>query len=1044
MSFFGAGAGGAGVGSSGFFGKSARVVPGDQFGEVEKDPLPSDDHTWEIEEGHSNRVKAQFQWDEANEGGADTGVEFTGGRKELLALDRIIEKQMQWAAGAESRLERLDSHRAPETVRGIAMKKKGKSKGPNYYVVDDGGPHGEEKGDTEGFMSGVSDAKDGKAAVRPQALASDEQVKGKLLTVMKENKKLMKTLHELRDRHRAKLKQLNKLSSDLAHAQDDLEHARHNVNSGGGGMFAAKVNVNSVTQKESEERAKREKERKKLLQQGTEDEEGDAFALGEEGIGFGFIGQLRRRLKKWWAKNAPLTKDVEQIEARFGSSVAGYYSFNRWVTINSLSIFAVYTFVLVLHLTTKAVNPVDDDYEMTPDYTDFGTTLTSMASMVLYSAFTPDNAILYSTLLISLNAVLMFIAVRKWVAEDYKMKVIRALQGTEKKYTSLALNCFDHTLHDQSNMVDHLMGNAETFTTMLIDEVIASKKSGRTRIEKIRLYSRRAVLIFIYIILQCVAIGGIVALIIYSATVENAIYGDDDALRNSIPIDIVPVCVSVINTIIPQVITRLVKLEKWDDAGMTVKQIVGRIFLSKTINNLIQLLSYALLSNAFFLQQSSKLFNWLPDLLTAAFVRSQISKKFDYGAFKCRGDMAGVSLFNMMITEFVMHKIFLVLFPGIFWIIAKVKKKQMKKTPFKIELKMIGLLYYQQICLISLPLYPLAGTLMFVTQILNFKSEKIVMMWSNIKPKGGGSSNSANFFLKFFLLSCIISVGYCTFLLTFSTFPKTCEIQAVSLPQVYKKAEIAYSSDHSVSKSKKSDDTGYFTAVETDTYLLTGDYVNPMLLNAQPNSTSVGLQEIDEKGGKDRGRLDYLGDYTKTEEIGKPANSECIGFLNDVLILKKSDGNYTSDITEAAVFEVREKDYSNTKTLARNSLRPKRFQEAKDVSLAFLSTVSEVTNKQLILCSCLHSCGPFSESFNGLSPLTASTGSLADILFLLTDTRFLFAIVCVLIVQPVFMDNTLKTQEDFHQEHEYAYRELIKSLTKRNSQLQKKVNMLET
>ena len=226
------------MGSSGFFGKSARVVPGDQFGEVEKDPLPSDDHTWEIEEGHSNRVKAQFQWDEANEGGADTGVEFTGGRKELLALDRIIEKQMQWAAGAESRLERLDSHRAPETVRGIAMKKKGKSKGPNYYVVDDGGPHGEEKGDTEGFMSGVSDAKDGKAAVRPQALASDEQVKGKLLTVMKENKKLMKTLHELRDRHRAKLKQLNKLSSDLAHAQDDLEHARHNVNSGGGGMFA--------------------------------------------------------------------------------------------------------------------------------------------------------------------------------------------------------------------------------------------------------------------------------------------------------------------------------------------------------------------------------------------------------------------------------------------------------------------------------------------------------------------------------------------------------------------------------------------------------------------------------------------------------------------------------------------------------------------------------------------------------------------------------------------------------------------------------------
>ena len=73
----------------------------------------------------------------------------------------------------------------------------------------------------------------------------------------------------------------------------------------------------------------------------------------------------------------------------------------------------------------------------------------------------------------------------------------------------------------------------------------------------------------------------------------------------------------------------------------------------------------------------------------------------------------------------------------------------------------------------------------------------------------------------------------------------------------------------------------------------------------------------------------------------------------------------------------------------------------------------------------------------------SSTGTVADILFFLTDTRFLFAVVCILIVRPAFIDNTVKTQEDLHQEHEYAYRELIKSLTKRNTQLQKKVHMLE-
>ena len=64
------------------------------------------------------------------------------------------------------------------------------------------------------------------------------------------------------------------------------------------------------------------------------------------------------------------------------------------------------------------------------------------------------------------------------------------------------------------------------------------------------------------------------------------------------------------------------------------------------------------------------------------------------------------------------------------------------------------------------------------------------MMWSNIKPKGGGGGNSANFFLKFFLLSGMISVLYCTFLLTYITFPKSCEIQAQSIPKIIENIDI--------------------------------------------------------------------------------------------------------------------------------------------------------------------------------------------------------------------------------------------------------------
>ena len=57
------------------------------------------------------------------------------------------------------------------------------------------------------------------------------------------------------------------------------------------------------------------------------------------------------------------------------------------------------------------------------------------------------------------------------------------------------------------------------------------------------------------------------------------------------------------------------------------------------------------------------------------------------------------------------------------------------------------------------------------------------MFWSNVKPKTGSGGGNLSFFLKFFLISSMISVIYCTFLLSWSTFPKDCSVQAQSIPQ---------------------------------------------------------------------------------------------------------------------------------------------------------------------------------------------------------------------------------------------------------------------
>ena len=644
----------------------------------------------------------------------------------------------------------------------------GGSKTNHLYVIDDT-DEGEEKKDSIGVMSGVSFSENGKSMVRPQALASDDQVRDKLFETIKRNKEYVATMKKLRKMYRSQLQKYNKLSEQLTNVQDELHAATHSAATGGASMFTAKINVNNVSAKEDEERARREKERKKLLQAGGDDGDyNDIFGVQEGTMNFFQI--VRYTIKRIMTQYEPLKRDVDQVEARFGSAVASYYRFNQWITKSSINVMLLYLVLIVYQIILKTQNPASDT---SFDWNDW----------FAYSAFVQGNMPLYySFLLILVNAILIYASMNKWIVEDRKAKVINALQGNAKKFANISLNCFDHSLHEEDDVNDVMMGNAEQFMAMLISEKIAERLKNRTFKEKVKLYTKRWLLRLVYVALQGVGVYGIVQLILFESVFTRPVYeamGLSKEEQANIPIDVVPLVVSIINTVIPKIIIKLVALEAYDDKMDEVEQVVSRIFVSKTINNVIQLVSYSLLANPFFFQTKTLLF---PEVSYRS-IRQRFSKKFDPDVFMCRGDMAGNSIFNILITEFIMHKIFLILFPGIRWISAKKGKKAMKKTAFNIELKMIGLLYYTQICLICLPLYPLAGILMFITLYINFKSEKVIMFWSNVKPKTGSGGGNLSFFLKFFLISSMISVIYCTFLLSWSTFPKDCSVQAQSIPQ---------------------------------------------------------------------------------------------------------------------------------------------------------------------------------------------------------------------------------------------------------------------
>ena len=158
---------------------------------------------------------------------------------------------------------------------------------------------------------------------------------------------------------------------------------------------------------------------KKLLQAGGDDgDDNDLFGVQEGTMNFFQI--VRYRIKRIMAQYEPLKRDVDQVEARFGSAVASYYRFNQWVTKSSINIMLLYLVLLAYQIYLNIEEGLRFEWD-------------NMDEWFAYSAFEEGNMPLYySLVLILVNAILIYASMNKWIIEDRKAKVINALQGNAK------------------------------------------------------------------------------------------------------------------------------------------------------------------------------------------------------------------------------------------------------------------------------------------------------------------------------------------------------------------------------------------------------------------------------------------------------------------------------------------------------------------------------------------------------------------------------------------------------------------------------------
>jgi hypothetical protein len=141
-----------------------------------------------------------------------------------------------------------------------------------------------------------------------------------------------------------------------------------------------------------------------------------------------------------------------------------------------------------------------------------------------------------------------------------------------------------------------------------------------------------------------------------------------------------------------------------------------------------------------------------------------------------------VKLFTSVFTEWALHKFFTLLFPFIYFIVSKIKKKEMRRSPFDVALKMVSLLYFTQLSLVSVVFFPPGAILLWLLFLVNFKWEKGVLQLFQSKPKKTWKAKDAgSFFTRFYLLSTLFAYIAMHAVLATKTLPKMCTEQAKSL-----------------------------------------------------------------------------------------------------------------------------------------------------------------------------------------------------------------------------------------------------------------------
>ncbi|KAL4156935.1 hypothetical protein PRNP1_005961 [Phytophthora ramorum] len=623
--------------------------------------------------------------------------------------------------------------------------------------------------------------------------------------------------------------ELQCVQQELTSAQEEWEEEKETIlrfrgaPGGGGGnstMMQLKLGLGGVGGGRNGSRmTEMETQRQREMRQQMLNGAADAQEMLEADLGDGTNRAAVRGIRLKWKKFRlilrrrlyPFTTDIRQIEAQFGSSVASYFRFFGWI-IMTFMVISIPCFVfLVLHILYLVHQP------SSVNWLSYSGVIPTFLQLPGYF---PDESFLYSVILLWMEILLLLFTLRKWVAEDRMAKAVLAVENASEKpkYSRILLNAWDLSLTTPGQVSDLKETIAEQVKLAMEEEKRAETIKSRTKKQKYILYARRIIAFVFYIAIQAASWYLIILLTTQSSQLQLEI-AERAAIFAPYASSIVPAVVTVINAVLPKLISLLTAIEKWDDVGFAIKAMVTRLYLAKILNVLIQLFSFALLLDPLLLTSTQSIL----DLFTfdGSVVRQNVMLEFKPESFACRAEQASAGLLTLVVTDFSVSKVMAISSPMVgvgikklktLWkhqrekrALAKMARPNSKVAPENIVVpelavsdgvhkhgdddtiqvstltsteKMVALLYSCTIALVAIPLAPTVALLALLLHVANFKFDKFILVHLQKKPTNPwGAKDAGSFFIKFYFCTVLIFMSFTHFFLFNTRLPKQCEIQ---------------------------------------------------------------------------------------------------------------------------------------------------------------------------------------------------------------------------------------------------------------------------